>query len=99
MDAQQFVLNGMQRSGARSISAAKPVTTLKELFRPFLPILCLVPLLAVAGCATTHTTATAVKTLCTPWRAITYSGTGDTPQTVRQIRVHNKTGQNLGCWK
>jgi hypothetical protein len=44
-------------------------------------------------------TVTAAKTQCEAWRPITYSGTRDTPQTVRQVRVHNRTGQNLGCWK
>jgi hypothetical protein len=52
--------------------------------------------LAVAGC---QTTATTTKTVCAPWRAITYSGTKDTPNTVRQIRVHNQSGRNVGCWK
>lgn len=64
-----------------------------------LPLLCLL----LAGCATTGSdqslTPTTVAELCKPWRAIGYSSTKDTPVTVRQVRVHNKTGANLGCWK
>jgi uncharacterized lipoprotein YajG len=59
-------------------------------------LLAIPALLLLAGCQTTATTA---KTVCAPWRAITYSGTKDTPQTVRQVRVHNATGKNVGCWK
>lgn len=49
----------------------------------------------LAGC---QTTATATKTVCAAWTPITYSGTKDTLKTTRQVKVHNKTGQNLGCW-
>jgi hypothetical protein len=70
--------------------------------RRFLLLSSLIPLcllaLSLAGCAT-DMTATATKTLCAAWRPITYSGTRDTSNTVRQVRVHNKTGQNLGCWR
>jgi hypothetical protein len=59
--------------------------------------LCLLAL-SLAGCATT-TTVTAVKTQCAAWRPITYSGARDTAKTVRQVRVHNRVGQNLGCWR
>jgi hypothetical protein len=52
-----------------------------------------------SGCAATRTTATTVEALCAPWRAISYSGRNDMPQTVRQIRVHNATGAKLKCWK
>jgi hypothetical protein len=54
----------------------------------------------MTGCsATTRTTATTAEALCAPWRAISYSGKRDTPQTVREIRVHNATGAKLTCWK
>ena len=55
--------------------------------------------LMTSGCAATRTTATTTEALCAPWRAITYSGRNDTPQTVRQIRVHNATGAKLACWR
>jgi hypothetical protein len=51
----------------------------------------------LAGCQTTSTTETRAQ--CSAWRAITYSTKGDTAPTVKQVRVHNRTGQNLGCWK
>jgi len=47
---------------------------------------------------TTATTATTVEAQCTAWRAIRYHH-DDTAKTVQQVRVHNKTGQNLKCWK
>ena len=59
--------------------------------------LLIVPILS--GCATTGTTATDINALCAPWRPISYSSKKDTPETVKQVRVHNKTGQNLKCWK
>ena len=52
-----------------------------------------------AGCATTGTTATTVRAQCAAWRAITYSSRNDTAETVRQVRVHNRTGERIGCWK
>lgn len=61
-------------------------------------VLVLIPLLALlAGCQTT--TATTTRTVCAPWRPITYSGTKDTAPTVKQVRTYNQTGRNLGCWK
>lgn len=42
---------------------------------------------------------------CNAWRAITYASPDhhpdnhDTPETIEQIRIHNQTGVNLGCWK
>lgn len=60
---------------------------------PFLAALCL------SGCVTTGTTATTTKAICEPWRSISYSGRGDTAKTVREIRVHNRVGQKLRCWK
>lgn len=60
-------------------------------------ILLLCPFLA--GCQTTGTTATTIKSQCAAWRAITYSAKGDTKLTVDQIRVHNAVGKRLGCWK
>ncbi|CEG08705.1 hypothetical protein BN961_02123 [Afipia felis] len=67
------------------------------------PVLMLSVLLAVAadltGCVTTGTTATDINALCAPWRPIRYSAKSDTPETVKEVRTHNKTGQNLRCWK
>lgn len=83
--------------------APKPETTPSALSRllwlnlAYLPFLVLLAAI-LAACQTT-TTATASRTVCAPWRAITYSGTRDTQQTQRQVKVHNRTGQNLGCWK
>jgi hypothetical protein len=59
---------------------------------------CISPMLA--ACSTnpaTLTSATSLKAQCAPWRAISYSK-NDTVVTVRQVRVHNVTGRNLGCW-
>jgi hypothetical protein len=56
-------------------------------------------LAGLAGCQTTGTTVTTTKAQCGPWRAITYSSKGDTAQTVKQVRVHNRTGQHLKCWR
>ena len=61
-------------------------------------------ILIVAGCNTIGSVTTP-KTLCGPagsgkaFQPITYSGLRDTSTTKRQIRVHNRTGQNIGCWK
>ena len=35
---------------------------------------------------------------CAAWRSILYS-LKDTAGTIQQVRVHNRVGQNLGCWK
>ena len=53
----------------------------------------------LTGCAATRSIATSPEALCAPWRAISYSGQRDSAQTVRQVRVHNATGRNLGCWQ
>jgi hypothetical protein len=53
----------------------------------------------LAGCATTGTTATTARAQCTAWRAITYASRHDTAETVRQVRVHNRAGEKLGCWQ
>lgn len=50
-----------------------------------------------SGCVTTSSTDIAAQ--CAAWRAITYSVKKDTPPTVKQIRIHNQVGRNLGCWK
>lgn len=52
-----------------------------------------------AGCATTGTTATTARAQCAAWRAITYASRHDTAETVRQVRVHNRTGEKIGCWQ
>ena len=53
----------------------------------------------LAGCATTRTTVTTARAQCAAWRAITYASQHDTAETVRQVRVHNRTGQKLRCWQ
>jgi hypothetical protein len=53
----------------------------------------------LAACATTGTTATTVRSQCAAWRAITYASRHDTAETVRQVRVHNRTGEKIGCWQ
>jgi len=53
----------------------------------------------LGACATTGTTATTVKAQCAAWRAITYASQHDTAETVRQVRVHNRTGRKIGCWQ
>ena len=53
----------------------------------------------LAGCATTGTTATTARAQCAAWRAITYASRHDTAETVRQVRVHNRTGEKMGCWQ
>lgn len=35
---------------------------------------------------------------CAPWRSIRYSSK-DNPRTINEVRVHDQTGVNLGCWK
>lgn len=60
-------------------------------------VLLLLLAIYLGGCATTSSTET--KAQCAAWRPITYSLKGDTARTVKQIRVHNRTGQNLRCWK
>jgi hypothetical protein len=53
----------------------------------------------LAGCATIATTATTAGAQCAAWRAITYASKHDTAETVRQVRVHNRAGEKIGCWK
>ncbi len=49
-------------------------------------MLCVLPILT--NCATTSTTATD-KGVCSVWSGLTYSASGDTPETVQGIRVNN----------
>lgn len=86
MALQEFNVNGTQPSRPRS-SAAK---------RLVLMLFATSTAMATASCQTTSSTET--KAQCAAWRAITYSSKKDTPPTVKQIRVHNRTGQKLGCW-
>ena len=53
----------------------------------------------LAGCATTGTSATTARAQCAAWRAISYASRHDTAETVRQVRVHNRTGEKMGCWQ
>src|SRR5262245_53993588 len=106
--------NGKQPNSAQSSAATKLAEQQRQPFRlpsqirvfvrnlrrrlPVAVALLASPIL-LAGCVTTGTTATTTRALCEPWRAISYSGKRDSSQTVREIRVHNRTGQNLRCWK
>lgn len=62
----------------------------------------LLPVLVLAGCQTTRSgipTAGTVRILdvqCWP-KKITYSK-ADTSPTKSQVREHNATGRNIGCW-
>jgi hypothetical protein len=49
------------------------------------------------GCAT-DSIGTSKAALCAPWKPISYSSKQDTARTVRQVRAHNLTGKNVGCW-
>lgn len=55
----------------------------------------------LSGCQTTgtSTTVTGSKTICKPWKALTYSAEQDTLETIWNVRTHNQTGRNLRCWK
>ena len=56
--------------------------------------------LSLPACASLDaTSSTGVKARCAAWRSITYSSSKDTPETVKQVRVHNRVGQNLKCWR
>ncbi len=68
-------------------------------------LLCLLTLLT-EGCSTlTPATVTpgrdqlSLKARCAGWRPISYSGSGDTLPTIRQIRIHNRFGVLERCWK
>jgi len=39
------------------------------------------------------------KARCGRWQKIEYDGQGDTLPTIWQIRKHNQTGVNAGCWR
>ncbi len=89
--------NGMPRSPGRP-SRGK-LTVLRLL------LLCLLTLLT-EGCSTlTPATVTpgrdqlSLKARCAGWRPISYSGSGDTLLTIRQIRIHNRFGVLERCWK
>lgn len=63
-------------------------------------LLCTMPL----GACVTTSTATAVKTICEPWRPIRYASQNKQsarfagPGLVTDLRTHNFTGKRLGCW-
>jgi hypothetical protein len=85
-----FKLNGKPPSRRRASSAM--------LLGPMLSATLL------AGCAT-HSTATTTETICRPWKPLGYASKTRTsprfagPALVGDLRVHNLTGQRLGCWK
>lgn len=83
-----FKRNGTLLSKLRSSGALRLV---------LMPSAALIAMAILSGCQTISSTETAAQ--CSAWRSITYSGKKDTPETVKQVRVHNRTGQNLGCWK
>jgi hypothetical protein len=73
----------------------------------FLSVAALLLCLALGGCAHRPSapmnlgTATAAQysgVQCAPWRSIHYSSK-DNPRTIKEVRVHDQTGVNLGCWK
>lgn len=80
-----FKPSGTQPCKRQSSKAARLVMTLSAM-----------SLLTLTGCATL-TSATNLEAQCSAWRKITYYKQ-DTKNTVRQVRVHNATGRNLGCW-
>ena len=91
-----------RNSGARS-RALRPVHRLhlRPITRMRMRLAMVAALLAsstLAGCATTGTSATTARAQCAAWRAITYASKHDTVETVRQVRVHNRSGQKMGCW-
>lgn len=92
--------NGTLRKPTPSRLASMRVALLSAIssMEPLVVAVLLVALVVLGGCATTGSTVTATRTICAPWRAITYSGKGDTAPTKEQIRVHNRTGENLKCW-
>jgi len=51
--------------------------------------------LMLASCQTTATTGTAAK--CSGLAPITYSSSKDTPETVKQAKIHNAVLKKLGC--
>jgi hypothetical protein len=51
--------------------------------------------LMLANCQTSST-GTAAK--CAGLEPIRYSSSKDTPETVKQAKVHNAVGRSLGCW-
>lgn len=71
----------------RLLLLSKPVITLSLLAA------------SLASCATVSTgVAPGISLACKAYGAgISYDSTRDTAQTVQQIRVHNKSFENLGC--
>ena len=88
MESKTCKPNGTQRFKRLSSAVKTPAMKLSAL--------CLLSL-SLAGCVTTGSTETAAQ--CSAWRAIYYSASKDTQQTIRQILVHNKTGAKLCGWK
>lgn len=87
MDVLLFKRNGMLLSKRPSRVAKRRVLTLSAL----LTLGLLLP-----AC---QTNSTGINAQCAPWRKITYSAKGDTAVTIKEVRVHDQTGVNLGCWK
>lgn len=84
-----FKRNGMPPKGLLFKKARRPAVMLCAMLASSL----------LVGCAAIPTTATTIEAQCAAWRRIRYSASKDTKMTVDQIRIHNETGRNLGCWK
>jgi hypothetical protein len=85
----------------KSLASLIPLLSLPRLavlLKPASPGVAVSLCLLLAGCTTTSMSATGLRAQCAPWRAI-YWSRGDTANTVHQVRVHNLTGQKVGCWK
>lgn len=97
MDQTKYIASGMQLSSKSSMWAKKLVVLLSVTFLA----------LPTAGClTTTGTTATIgtgreanTKARCAGWRSIEFDAWGDTPETINQIRQHNRVGSIKRCWK
>jgi len=89
----KFKQNGMPQFKPLSLAAKRLAVTLSLLLGASL----------LTGCVTTSSTET--KAQCAAWRSISYASpqkhpkAHDTAPTIKQVRVHNRAGQNLGCWK
>ena len=53
-------------------------------------LLLLGTMLTLSACTTTHTTGIVIDTSCSAFKPITYSASEDTPETVSEVRAHNR---------
>ena len=81
--------NGLKLKSARLILAAMLAATLS---------------VTLGGCQTA-TTATTTKALCEPWKPVSYNSRERAskryagPLLAHDLAVHNRTGENIGCWQ